>query len=154
MNWQYKHEPGVVREITDGGEAEIAIEAEPSESCGSCCACSAYTQGDFRLRVPNRGWEVGQKVVVKVPLVPKWVSVVLLVVAPLAAFVAGALVGPLLPIEGVERSVLSVLGAIAGLILAAIVAIVVNGRITTLHPIEVETDRPGQDEAARGPAAE
>ena len=120
-------EHGTVVRLSEG-RAAVRLARQPGPACQQCRACQ-MSGGELVLWVEARDLVVGDKVTLEVPLPSVWRSIVLVFGLPLAAVVAGLLLGTQwtalqqvahLGPEGAAVAASAVLGALA--FLAALVA--------------------------------
>jgi len=84
-------EIGTVTEVT-GQVAHVRMQRGPR--CGSCCACSALSDGGMEFEIKtDASLRVGSRVVVDVPSGNAWLSALLLFVLPLAGLIFGVMAG-------------------------------------------------------------
>ena len=124
----YVHEKGTVQSVEDD-TATVRLDHKVDESCGSCCACSAFQAGPTTIEVPRNGLEEDDRVEVDIPRVNPFLSIGLIFGLPLALFMAGIAVGQHL--EGGNRvGNLSIIGGVIGLIVAVGIAWIMNHLLT------------------------
>ncbi len=130
---KYIEEEGTVLSIQDD-TATVRLDQKVKESCGSCCACSAYQTGEDTVDVPADGLEKGDRVKARIPRVNPYLSMFLVFALPLALFMTGIAVGQ--HFQGVQRlGTASATGGILGLIIAIMVALLMNHLLTkNAHP--------------------
>ncbi|MFW6457156.1 MAG: SoxR reducing system RseC family protein [Planctomycetota bacterium] len=142
---KYVEEKGTVVSVDDG-VATIRLDQKVTESCGSCCACSAYESGKDTIEVNADGLAKGERVQARIPRVNPYLSMFLVFGLPLALFMTGIAVGQ--QIQGGERlGGTSALGGVLGLIVAVLVASSMNHLLTrkahpTAHKIDDAENNP------------
>lgn len=126
---QYHEDTGTVMEVTEE-KALVRLDHERSKDCGGCCACSALGGAGLpTIEVERDGLEQGDRVEVRIPRVNAYLSMLLVFGLPVALFMAGISVGQLF--EGEERlGGTAALGGIIGIIVAFLIAWLVNRTIT------------------------
>jgi len=134
---------GVVESVGDG-KAELVLNAPPGgEACGSCRACAATAMGGRRLTVERDGLKKGDAVRVTMTVPSAYVSALIVFVVPMAMFIAGmAVAGRFEPADG--SGLVTLLGGLAGVVLAVAAAMTVNRQFTRRHPPAVERIDPGE----------
>jgi len=140
---------GTVLEV-EGEKA--TIELESNESCGlgaACGCCSAMQSGRRRLRVERNGLEPGDKVEVSMPAYSGYISALVVFGLPLALFVVGMLIGAQFKPEGRPNDAAIIIGGVGGLLVAAVVATLVN-RLMTTGKNRTQVRRLGAGNAAGG----
>lgn len=85
-------ETGDVIEVR-ANQAAIQIRRQRSERCAGCTACRALGEQGLVLWIETPDLRVGDRVTVDVPLVDPWRALLLVFGVPLAAVVAGIVVG-------------------------------------------------------------
>jgi len=76
-----------------GGRAAIRIRREAGEACRGCTACRPMGDEGLVLWVEAESLAEGDEVTVEVPLPNPWHGIVLVFALPLAALVAGLVIG-------------------------------------------------------------
>jgi len=123
------HEQATVESVA-GDRAVVRIRPARPEVCRRCKACgTAGAGGTYRLTLRAEGLKPGDQVTLVVPLPDPWWAIGLVLALPLAALVAGAVVGAesetvrrWLGLEGdLAAAVLGVGGALIALGIAAAV---------------------------------
>ncbi len=113
--------------------ASIKLDHKKPESCGPCCACSAFTGEDRTVQVSRGELREGDRVRVRIPRVNAYLSMLLVFVLPIALFLAGMFIGRAL--EGTDRiGTASLLGGAVGLAVSFALAWVVN-RAVSRHAV-------------------
>jgi positive regulator of sigma E activity len=122
------------------GHATVRLARQPGPACQQCRACQ-ITGGELFLWVEARDLAVGDEVTLEVPLPNVWRSIALVFGLPLAAVVAGLVIGSQwaglqqvarLSPEGTAVAASAVLGA-----LAFLAALVEERRFARRHRPEV-----------------
>jgi sigma-E factor negative regulatory protein RseC len=85
-------ETGDVIEVR-ANQAAVQIRRQRSERCAGCTACRALGEQGLVLWIETPDLRVGDRVTVDVPLVDPWRALLLVFGIPLAAVVAGIVVG-------------------------------------------------------------
>ncbi|MFO8014700.1 MAG: SoxR reducing system RseC family protein [Phycisphaerae bacterium] len=86
------HEGGTVESVA-GGSARVRVRPARPEACQHCRACEPAGQGVFLLQVEAGDLRPGDRVTVEVPLPGTWRAIGFVLALPLAAMVAGAVLG-------------------------------------------------------------
>lgn len=147
---KYIEEEGTVVSVTEG-TATIRLDQKVKESCDSCCACAAYQSGESTVDVPAGDLREGERVKARIPRVNPYLSMFLVFALPLALFMTGIAVGQ--HVQGGERlGGSSAIGGILGLIVAVLIALLMNHLLTSgAHPsarkLEKSDDTPPTREA-------
>jgi len=105
------------------------VELETNESCGSsaaCGCCSAMQSGRRRLQVERNGLQAGDSVEVTMPAASGYLSALVVFGLPLVLFLVGILVGGQFEPAGGANDMATIIGGVAGLALAAVIAMIVN----------------------------
>ena len=144
-------ERGTVVRLSEG-RAAVRLARPPGPACRQCRACQT-TGGELLLWVEARDLAVGDEVTLEVPLPNVWRSIVLVFGLPLAAVVAGLVLGSQwaglqqvahLSPEGTAVAASAVLGA-----LAFLAAIVEDRRFARRERPEIVDVSRGRKDAAR-----
>jgi len=134
------------------GRAAVRLARPPGPACRQCRACQT-TGGELVLWVEARDLAVGDEVTLEVPLPNVWRSIALVFGLPLAAVVAGLVLGSQwaglqqvarLSPEGTAVAASAVLGA-----LAFLAALVEDRRFARRERPEVVEVSRGREDAAR-----
>jgi positive regulator of sigma E activity len=125
---KYVTEEGTVQAVEED-KATVRLDHKVKESCGSCCACSSFQAGPETIEVPSDGLEEGDRVEVRIPRVNPFLSMLLIFGLPLAFFMSGIAVGQQMQ-GGARIGTLSVVGGIVGLVLAFLIAWLMNHLLT------------------------
>lgn len=137
---KYIEEKGTVTGI-EGETATVRLDNKIEEDCGSCCACSAFQSGESTIDLPKGNLQEGDRVQVRVPRVNPFLSMLLIFGLPLALFMGGIAIGQNL--QGGERiGSISAMGGIAGLILAFLIAWLMNHMLSRNAVPEAEKISP------------
>jgi positive regulator of sigma E activity len=121
---------GTVVEV-EGDRA--VVELETTESCGSsaaCGCCAALQSGRRRLQVEKNDLEAGDTVEVTMPAASGYLSILVVFGLPLALFVVGMVIGARFEPPGGANDMATIIGGVAGLALAVVVAVFVNRRLS------------------------
>jgi positive regulator of sigma E activity len=121
---------GTVVEVED---ERAVVELEEGERCGSsvtCGCCNALQGGRRRLQVDRNGLKAGDNVQVMVPAVSGYVSVLVVFVLPMVLFIAGILIGQQFEPPGGANGLATIVGGLAGVGVAVLVAMAVNRLLT------------------------
>jgi len=133
------------------GRAAVRLARQPGPACQQCRACQT-TGGELLLWVEARDLVVGDEVTLEVPLPNVWRSIALVFGLPLAAVVAGLIIGSpwgglqqvaRLGPEGTAVAASAVLGA-----LAFLAALVEERRFARRHRPEVVEVQHGSQPAS------
>lgn len=130
---KYIEEEGTVVSV-EGGRATVRLDRKVTESCGTCCACSAHQNGKKTIEVDANDLEDGDRVRARIPRVNPYLSMFLVFGLPLALFMTGIMVGQ--RVQGGERlGTASAIGGIVGLMVAMLFALLMNHLLTrNAHP--------------------
>ena len=143
-------ERGTVVRLSEG-RAAVRLARQPGPACQQCRACQT-TGGELLLWVEARDLVVGDEVTLEVPLPNVWRSIALVFGLPLAAVVAGLVIGSQwgglqqvarLGPEGTAVAASAVLGA-----LAFLAALVEERRFARRHRPEVVEVQHGSQPAS------
>lgn len=117
--------------------AEVAVTPRPGEvACRVGCGCCGAGPG--RLYVPRGDLEVGDHVRVTLPACSGWLSMLVVLVLPMALFVAGMVAGSAFEAHRGSPGLPTIAGGVLGFALAVLIAVAVNRRITGAHNFVVE----------------
>jgi positive regulator of sigma E activity len=122
---------GTVVEV-EGDRA--VVELETNESCGTgaaCGCCAALQTGRRRLQVERDGLEAGDSVEVTMPASSGYLSALVVFGLPMLLFVVGMLVGQQFVPPGGPNGMAPIVGGVAGLAVALVVAALVNRALST-----------------------
>ena len=129
---------GTVIEI-DGQEAIVELKGNAcNPSSFACSCCPSFRPEPVKLRVERSGLEQGDTVRVFVPAYTGYLSTLVVFVLPLVLTIVGLLLGSgLEPSEGAHGTS-TVVGGIAGFLLAVAVALLVNRWLTGTGHYDVQ----------------
>jgi len=140
-------EQGTVVRV-EGGRAGVRVSRQADAFCRRCGACQTTAAGDLLLWVEAVGLAVGDAVTLEVPLPGVWRSIALVFALPLAALVAGLVIGGRW--EGLQTATgLGAEGSAVALgaglaILAFLAAVLSERRFANRHRVRVlEVRHPG-----------
>jgi len=124
--------------------AEVSVRTGPSDGsdCATCGVtrgcCSGGPTGARKFYVDRGTLGEGDHVRLTVPTCSGYTGMLLMFMMPMALFILGAALGAATEPPDAGSGVPTILGGIAGLVLAIIIAAAVNHHITGRHKIQVE----------------
>jgi len=117
--------------------AEVSVRkgGGAKRDCKACGCCSGGPISVRKFYVDRGTLREGDHVRLTVPTCSGYTSMLLMFVLPMALFILGVAMGAAL---GAGNNLSMILGGLAGLVLAIIIATAANHHITGRHKIEVE----------------
>ena len=125
-------EKGVVTEVRKG-KARVRVKGKPKSECKmGCKCCEALGGGPPVVEVEAEGLETGDEVMLRIERVSTYLSMIMICGLPITLFIVGYLVGQQFGGEAGQDNP-GLLGAIIGLIVAVLIAWVVNRTVAAGH---------------------
>jgi hypothetical protein len=120
---------------------KAVIQLGTPEGChapGLRCACCGFVEPEPRkVRVPRGDLREGDEVTVTMPAYSTYLSTFLVFGLPIILFVLGATVGWLIDGRAAADDVPIIAGGVGGLVVAVLVAVMANRRLTSASRFEV-----------------
>ncbi|MFO8006472.1 MAG: SoxR reducing system RseC family protein [Candidatus Brocadiia bacterium] len=123
----------------EGDEAVVQLDADPACAKGPGCAhCAVFQSGPVTIRIPRRDLRNGDTIRISSPTYAGPVSILVVFVLPIVlgavGLLAGSLLEPSLRLEGFG----AILGGVAGLGIAIVIALLTNRRLSDVTTYQVQ----------------